>query len=433
MRLRSLFSMLLLALILAAPAFGESAEVVDCLSCHEKQTPGSVLQWRQSAHEAAGVGCGDCHGADHQSIDAGEAYVDMEVCGQCHAGALERHKESRHGMGLHSGWGCTRNLTGRDPRECAFCHEEDSAAPLSTVECGRFLKQSFEMGQAGCNRCHQVERSCAACHTNHGTDLAIVRDPAVCATCHMGPDHPQWEAWSTSKHGTLNKSTGIGPTCQDCHMSGGDHNVSAGVAYPSSGLRYDEAETQKRRDAMLDLCAGCHGRNFATRELLNTDTIREQSTALVEQAAEIIRELADERLLAPMPADRPGHPLRGQELVLDQQILFEDVSHIERLYFKMKKYDLAKTLVGGYHQNPDYTHWYGNAELKMDLVDIKSEALRLRRLSALEKGTVRTEPKPDPTQDLERELQRLKSRFERGALDEEAYREQKTKLLEALK
>jgi len=45
----------------------------------------------------------------------------------------------------------------------------------------------------------------------------------------------------------------------------------------------------------------------------------------------------------------------------------------------MKKYDYARTVKGAYHQNPAYTHWYGNAELKMDLVDIRAEASRLRK------------------------------------------------------
>ena len=65
------------------------------------------------------------------------------------AKALAEHTASRHGMGLHSGWGCTRNLSGRPSGECRFCHEEGSTAPRSGVECARFLKQSGEMAEAG--------------------------------------------------------------------------------------------------------------------------------------------------------------------------------------------------------------------------------------------------------------------------------------------
>ena len=48
----------------------------------------------------------------------------------------------------------------------------------------------------------------------------------------MGFDHPQWEMWSSSKHGTrtLVKELGdlpegaVAPKCQTCHMPDGTHN-----------------------------------------------------------------------------------------------------------------------------------------------------------------------------------------------------------------
>ncbi|MBL8933768.1 MAG: hypothetical protein JNM69_04395 [Archangium sp.] len=42
-----------------------------------------------------------------------------------------------------------------------------------------------------------------------------------------------------------------------------------------------------------------------------------------------------------------------------------------------------KAWQGAYHFNPDYAHWYGWAELNMDLTDIASEAGQLRRDYAL--------------------------------------------------
>jgi hydroxylamine dehydrogenase len=49
----------------------------------------------------------------------------------------------------------------------------------------------------------------------------------------MGFDHPQWEMYSSSKHGVraLLKQIGIlpetaaAPTCQTCHMQDGNHEV----------------------------------------------------------------------------------------------------------------------------------------------------------------------------------------------------------------
>ncbi|HEY6838160.1 MAG TPA: multiheme c-type cytochrome, partial [Geobacteraceae bacterium] len=290
-----------------------AAAADDCLDCHRLKTPAAVRQWEGSAHARAKVGCSACHGTDHKRIDKGEARVTMKVCGTCHAKALAEHTASRHGMGLHSGWGCTRNLSGRPQGECRFCHEEGSAKPLSGVQCARFLKQSSEMGEAGCNACHSVESSCASCHTSHNTSLAIVRDPGVCAKCHMGPDHPQWEMWQTSLHGTLFASAGaaMGPTCQSCHMVKGSHNVSFGITMSSGGAPYPAAEAKPRREEMLSVCGGCHAVSFARRELERGDAIRGQSLAIVKEAEGIIHDLDDRRFLDPMPDQRPPHPLSG--------------------------------------------------------------------------------------------------------------------------
>jgi hypothetical protein len=420
---------LLLNLSLAAlPLLPATALAADpCLDCHLQKTPGAVRQWQASAH-AGKVGCADCHGADHQRIVAGEAVVDTRVCGRCHEEALHQHVASRHGMGLHSGWGCTRKLLGRDPKECRFCHEEGSTRPLSTVHCARFLKQTSEMGEAGCNRCHDVESSCASCHTSHNTDLRIVRDPAVCAKCHMGPDHPQWEMWQTSQHGTLYATAGpqVGPSCQTCHMPSGTHDVSRGLTATPGMALYPDKELAARRDAMVQVCTACHAERFAREELSRGDAIRDQSLALAKEADAVVWDLFDRGLLDPMPQQRPPHPLSGPTLVTDSQMLYEETSHIERLLFKMKKYDLAKTVKGAYHQNPAYTHWYGNAELKMDLVDIRAEASRLRQ----KEKAVAAPAATGPQEEVERKLAVLKSRFERKAISAEEYAREKARLLE---
>lgn len=399
----------------------------DCVDCHKGKTPAAVRQWQESAHMRAKVGCRDCHGADHTVILKGEARVSAKVCARCHAKAYNEHIASRHGMGLHSGWGCTRNLANRDPRECGFCHEEGSSIPKSNIQCARFLKQSSEMGEIGCNRCHQVESSCASCHANHSTDLRLVRDPASCAPCHMGPDHPQWEMWQTSRHGVIYSTLGskMGPDCQACHMPKGSHDVSRGLTITSGSVPFAPAAAKKGRAEMLAICTGCHAPAFATRELASGDAVGSQSRTLVKEAEGIIAALNDEGALDPMPDKRPPHPLSGNQLVLDAQMLYEDTSHIERLLFKMKKYDLAKTIKGAYHQNAAYTHWLGNAELKMDLIDIKSEATRLRE----RKWRGAQVHQPDKRSSIEELLEVLKKRAARGAITPEEHEKERTKLL----
>ncbi|NVN99545.1 MAG: hypothetical protein HXX17_09490, partial [Geobacteraceae bacterium] len=120
--------------------------------------------------------------------------------------------------------------------------------------------------------------------------------------------------------------------------------------------------------------------------------------------------------------NRPPHPLSGNQLVIDSQLLYEDTSHIERLLFKMKKYDYARTIKGAYHQNPAYTHWYGNAELKMDLIDIKAEAGRLKKGRA--QGAVSNKPT------VEEELKTLEKKLARGAISDMEYQAEKKKVLD---
>jgi hydroxylamine dehydrogenase len=428
--MKSLAKVIALACALAGlSALQVSAATEPCIPCHLEKTPAAVAQWQGSAHAKAGIGCEKCHGSDHDKIVKGEAKVDMAVCGPCHEKALKEHTASRHGMGLHSGWGCTRNLPKRNPDECRFCHRKGDEKPHSDVECARFLKQTPEMGEIGCNYCHSVENSCDSCHSKHSTDLKIVRDPKSCAKCHMGPDHPQWEMWETSLHGTLNLSAGksTGPDCQTCHMTKG-HDVSTGITMSSGGVPYPAKKAEPARAEMIQICSKCHAPAFAKRELERDDAVRSQSLSIMKEAEKIIWDLSDHGLLDPMPQDRPPHPLSGRRLVTDSQMLYEDTSHIERLFFKMKKYDYARTVKGAYHQNPAYAHWYGNAELKMDLVDIKSEASRLKERK--KGGPVAPSSQRSSSED---ELKALKNKFERGAISQDEYAKAKAEVLEKMK
>jgi hypothetical protein len=239
--------------------------------------------------------------------------------------------------------------------------------------------------------------------------------------------------WQTSRHGVLFDALGesAGPTCQRCHMPEGSHNVSFGITMSPAMLQPPAEERAGRRQEMLSICSQCHSQSFAERELASADVILEQSLALIEEAEAVIRDLADRNLLVPSLQNRPEHPLRGQELVLDGQMLYEDISHVERLFFKMKKYDLAKTVKGAFHQNPAYTHWYGNAEMKMTLVDIKAEAARLQR-SEKPRSEVALEKEDSAYRSLGEELQVLKRKRDRGAITAKEYSQRKQMLLEKL-
>jgi hypothetical protein len=320
---------------------------------------------------------------------------------------------------------------------CVNCHGESMGAATVETECARFLKQSPAMQRQGCTSCHRVETQCDSCHTPHDTDLKVVRDPAVCAPCHMGPDHAQWEMWQTSKHGILFELKGpnVAPDCAACHMPQGTHNVSRGITMGLAGQAYPEEKRTSERKNMLDICTRCHTPGFSKRSLDDGDTVQRESQAMLDEAAAIIRTLNDEGLLLPGPEDRPAHPLTGNKLDLGPQMLYEDISGIEAEFFRMKKFHAVTAYKGVFHQNADYAHWYGNAPLKLSLATIKSQAAQLRKLSRLEQridllatsGAVSTEQAGS----LKNELRTLRDTYLKGDITDETYETRKKELLDS--
>lgn len=407
-----------------------------CVGCHEQKTPGIVQYWKSSAHFTPKVGCVACHGSDIEANHARERIVDAAVCGSCHRVAYTAHRLSKHNMGFRAGKACTRNMekTAEQEKSCTFCHEPGSAVPIVNVQCAMFLAQTPEMQQQGCNSCHTVENRCDACHTKHGTDLALARDPSTCGTCHMGPDHPQLEMWETSQHGVIYKRSGpkAAPSCVSCHMPQGSHNVSRGI---SSGLPKEAGDARKQeREFMLTLCSTCHTRKFATRNLDDGDAIERQSKAFVAEAQLIIDGLQKEGLLSPTPAERAPHPLLGKNFAQGPHMLYENLSSVESTFFKMKAFYAISAYKGVFHQNPDYAHWYGNAPMKLALSEIKSEAALLRKVEAIKKrvdnlGAMNAVGKAE-IDDIKQQLRTLNERRLKGELSEQEYEKMKGQLLD---
>ncbi len=437
--------MLFTALSAASIVFAdEKAAVEDCISCHNRENPNLVRTWKGSAHAGQDISCITCHGKDYDEnhLTGGKRQsVEAHVCAGCHDGPAREHFTGKHGVSFRSGRACTRNMrkTIEITEGCNDCHEKGSALPRHDIECARFLAQSPAMQRQGCLSCHKIENRCDACHTPHDTDLKIVRDPAVCGTCHMGPDHPQYEMWKTSRHGVMFEQKGrdYAPDCTVCHMPEGTHNVSGGVTMGIIGQKYPENVRTSEREKMLKVCSKCHARSFAEVNLQDGDTIQRESKALIDEAASIIRELDKEGLLVPAPSERPPHPLAGRNLEIGPQMIYEDLSRIEAVFFRMKKYYYIITYKGVFHQNPDYAHWYGNAPLKLALSEIKSEAGMLRDLKRLEQridnlsamgaeGSSKTETEGES---LKAELRQLRELYLRKDLSGDEYEKRRKEIM----
>ena len=416
-----------------------------CIPCHEKANPLMVEYWRTSAHAEEKVLCETCHGdyaSNHDQASGTRQRVEASVCATCHQERAQEHFASKHGVGFRAGQACTRNRPGREAgqAECGTCHAADSGLPREKAECARFLAQSPEMRRQGCNACHGVENRCDTCHTAHDTNLETARNPSICATCHMGPDHAQYEMWQTSKHGILYELYGPGyaPDCLTCHMPEGTHNVSTGVSMGLAGQPYPEEVRKWERGRMVSVCRPCHTKSFSEQSLGDADAIQKQSKALLDEAAGILKKLNGEGLLFPSPAERLAHPLSGPVFDIGPQMLYENLSSVEAEFFVMKKFHYVTAYKGAFHQNPDYAHWYGNAPLKLSLSRIRSEAELLRsfgrlraRLDNLGGGARAGEEPGSVPSGPEARLRELKDRFLSGQISQEEYDRQRVEILDA--
>jgi len=179
-------------LALTGTAMAEDA----CVDCHREISPGQVRDWEVSAHADVEVTCSTCHGDKHTSAeDASLAEMPSEaVCGDCHEDQFNQFSRGKHNFGWVS----------------------LNAMPVTHVEPDELME-----GGRGCGGCHSMgikteaqkkeqldkghryqTNSCDECHTRHTFSADEARHPRACQQCHMGYDHPQWEMWSSSKHGT---------------------------------------------------------------------------------------------------------------------------------------------------------------------------------------------------------------------------------------
>ncbi len=389
-----------------------------CVDCHSKESPGIVKDWKASRHFAEDVGCDMCHGDEHKSgNDAHLAAIPTPAtCEECHADQVEQFGKGKHALA----WAALKAMptTHWKPMElidgmkgCGGCHK---IGLKSDEEIRRLKAEGSGHGMA----------SCDACHTRHTFSAEEARQPEACQTCHMGFDHPQWEMYSSSKHGVRHRLKTLGvlpeesvaPTCQTCHMPDGDHEVRTAwgfLAVRTDGLAPYPGEDEEwwadrvtilqalgvldpqgnptgrldvvrqadvarlsaeafdvEREKMLGVCVDCHSRKFAEAELHKGDMIIKAGDRLM---AEAIREVAglyqDGILKKPESYAAPFPDL----------LTFHDApTPIEHRLFTMHLKHRMRLFQGTFHANPDYALWYGWSEMQQDLAEIRSMAAEMR-------------------------------------------------------
>ncbi len=400
--------------LLVVSYFATVAQAEMCVQCHKAKTPNIVSDWQLSKHSQNDVDCATCHGSEHNSpANVAKAKIPTpETCAQCHDAQVEQFKKGKHAMA----W-----------------------AAMNAMPTAHMQPMALMEGMKGCGGCHKIGlkseadmkklkeqgsgyglASCDACHTRHLFSKAEALEPQACQTCHMGIDHPQWEMFSTSKHGVRyllkqNKvlpETVAAPKCQTCHFQDGNHEVQTawgflavrlpmpddkqwaadratilqglGVLDPEGKptprlevvkaarvARLTQEEWQIQRDKMLKTCSQCHSPRFAKGELEKGDNMIKEADRLMAEALRIVAGLYQDGII-----NKPA----SYAYAFPDLLTFHDApTVIEQKLFLMFLEHRMRAFQGSFHANPDYALWYGWSEMQRDLSEIKERAAELRK------------------------------------------------------
>lgn len=383
-----------------------------CVNCHEKVTPAVVEDWQRSKHSTNMVSCLLCHGAEHSSekdVDKA-APVRPELCIMCHDAQGKQFSAGKHALawkaanalpGAH--WQSMARLEGA--RGCRNCHRIGFKAP---EEIRQLRRDGLGPGIA----------SCDGCHSRHAFSVAEARRPETCRGCHSGGDQPVWETYDSSKHGirhSLEERTEAergrrAPTCQTCHMQGGDHEVRAPWGFFAVRLplpedsewssarmtilqalgmvdsrgnpteryallreldmaRLTEESWQGAREKTIKSCSHCHPSQMAAHTLEQGDKLLREADLLFSQALRIVCDLYADRILEP-PAQSTGpYP--------DLLSLQRGRTQIEERLYALFLRHRATAFSGAFHGSPDHTYAKGLDAMALELAHVRSEAERL--------------------------------------------------------
>jgi mono/diheme cytochrome c family protein len=416
-----------------------------CTTCHRKLNPTVVAQFESSAMGKPGrqnprivfptpeMTCAACHGTNHDEIMATKGRVPEATCGACHQEIYKEHVlDAGHSYGPGPGqlginW--ERNIGvphyKQMPRKvmemgCDPCHAQAGATDAKYW--------SEEQKQYVDTSSLTIRNGCIACHTRHAFNLEEARKPEACYTCHMGPDHPNYEAYMSSKHGSIYVARGKewdfktpladarwdAPTCAYCHMLyvGNDgarassHNMTRKIIWgmgvqAASGELKDLTlgpEPLAKRNEMVKVCVTCHSEDKARGYLESADAHKLAGDALVVEAREILAGLYKDKLIRPSHAQVSAGLLPGPRYTaidLPDGIAFHspaslyfDVTPIEHEYFDMFFFSALKSYKGAFHMSPDYAWWYGYADVLGHLAIIRDHAERLRGDASVRRQTL---------------------------------------------
>ena len=232
--------------------------------------------------------------------------------------------------------------------------------------------------------------NCSTCHTRHKFSIVEARKPNACASCHLGPDHPNIEIYENSKHGhiyltdsedwiwdsapdTWEPGDYRAPTCATCHMSGiGElnttHNITERLYWnlwaKRSEVRNSEdvmspllGDGEAGREKMKLVCNSCHSALHTEGFFAQGDkAVNLYNEAYYDTAEAWRAELAEKELLK----DNPW------------------TDEFQIVYYYLWHHEGRRARQGAMMGAPDWAHWHGFFELQQDLY--KLEAIYDKRI-----------------------------------------------------
>jgi len=124
---------------------------------------------------------------------------------------------------------------------------------------------------------------------------------------------------------------------------------------------------------MIAICSKCHSKSYARANLANADSMIKEADRLMAEAIEIVADLYGRGIIKPEP---------GKAAYPDIFTFYDATTPIEQTLYVMFLEHRMRAFQGAFHMNPDYVTWYGLAEMKKDLVEIKDDAGKMIRESA---------------------------------------------------
>lgn len=386
-----------------------------CVSCHQNTGNGKAIveQWRASKHFKKGVTCLDCHSVSKSRVDGFEHHgeriatiVTPDDCSMCHKNEAAQFSKSHHAdaaMILGSldnvlaevVEGSTKFNNGANPAAasgCWQCHGskvemlKDEKGNIKLDSAGIPMHDPKTWPNTGIGRINLdgSKGSCAACHNRHTFSVEQARQPDNCGKCHLGPDHPQMEIYTESKHGInfaahkdkMNLASekwvvGVdytaAPTCATCHISATPnmkvtHDVGDRISWtlrPPVSQKIDAAIKSKfdkigkplpegfltadqRRAQMQNVCVQCHTKNYVFNFYTQYDNqVNMYNDKFGTPATKIYTMLKSEGLLTPVDFDEK----------------------LEWTYYYLWHHEGRRARMGASMMGPDYTQWHGNFEV----------------------------------------------------------------------